>query len=112
MRSGAKTVELAIDANRAKELQKAFEEGHQPWRAEVLPVAANAIAEALGSRGDAVDPPDSLTKRLVTECEVPTEAVVTGEGSQYSYSVYLKKLALARKQQAIWTAVSIVYAPR
>ena len=113
IRPGAKTIRLVIDTNRVKELQKAFEEGHQPWRGETVSVAANAIAEALGNHSAVVDRPDDLVKQLVIECEMPQEAVVSGEGSQYWYKVYLKRLARPiREQSAIWTAVSVVYAPR
>jgi hypothetical protein len=104
-------VELPIDLKAVRELQRAFEDGHQPWRGDPTWVAAAAVTEALGN-DVAIEPPSALAKKLAVECETASESVVAGKDASKEYRVYLKRLVAAQKGKAgIWTAIRVGVTP-
>jgi hypothetical protein len=103
-RSGSRTIELPIDLPAVRQLQKAYENGHQPWRGDPAWVAAVAVTEALGT----AEPAATLVSTLVVECESPSESIVVGKDASHEYRVYLKRLLPSQKgRSSIWTAVRV-----
>jgi hypothetical protein len=110
-RAAGRTIELPVNLGTVRELQSAFDKGHQPWRGDAIWVAATAVTEALGT-GSAVEPPSTLVTKLVVECETPSEGVVAGKDASNEYRVYLKRLlSPQRGQPSIWTAIRIAVTP-
>ncbi len=110
-RSGSRTVELPIDLPAVRELQKAFENGHQPWRGDPTWVAAVAVSEVLGT-DSAVEPPSKLVSKLAVECERTSESVVVGKDTSYEYRVFLKRLLPSQRgRPSIWTAIRVAITP-
>jgi len=106
-RAGGRTVELPIDLKAVRELQRAFEDGHQPWRGDPTLVAAAAVSETFG-KGAAVEPASALAKSLIVECETASDSVVAGKDTSMEYRVYLKRLVAPQKGKAgIWTAIRV-----
>lgn len=110
-RAGSRTVELPTDLPAVRELQKAFENGHQPWRGDPTRVAAVAVSEVLGT-DSTVEPASGLVSKLAIECETQSESVVVGEDTSYKYRVYLKRLLPPQRgRPSIWTAIRVVLTP-
>jgi hypothetical protein len=110
-RGGSRTIEFPIDLKTVKELQQAFENGHQPWRGDVTAVAAAAVTEALGT-DPGVEPASKLVTKLVVECEAPSESIVAGKDASKEYRVYLKRLLSPQGgKPSIWTAIRVSVTP-
>jgi hypothetical protein len=91
-----------------RQLQKAFDNGHQPWRGDPIWVAAVAIIEALADESPREAPPTDLTAKLAVEGEAASESIVRGKGALYEYTVYLTRLL---GPHGIWTAIRVAMAP-
>lgn len=98
----ANSIEIPVDLKKIEELQRAFEDGHQPWRGDPLFVAHVAIIATLDRNVRYED--------LKLERETETEAVVAGKGTRYHYKVHLERLVTPGwGRYGIWTAVRIGY---
>jgi hypothetical protein len=110
-RSASRAIDIPVNLNAVRDQQKAFENGHQPWRGDPAWVAAVAVTEALGA-DSAVEPAATLVSKLVVECETPSESVVAGKDASREYRVYLKRLLPSQRgQPGIWTAVRVAATP-
>jgi len=110
--SGSRTIDLPVNLDAVRDLQKVFENGHQPWRGDPTWVAAVAVTEALGP-DSALEPASALASKLVVECEAASESVVAGKDASHEYRVYLERLLPSeRGQPSIWTAVRVAVASR
>lgn len=96
------SIEIPVDLQKVSELQRGFEEGHQPWRGDPISVAHVTIMRTLER--------EMRYEDLKVEHETRDEAVVAGRGSRYAYRVHLKRLIVPRSgKNGIWTAVRIDY---
>src|SRR5262249_42143746 len=103
---GSKSVPLPIDLAVVMDEQKAFDDGHQPWRGDQRSVAAAVIATVMGSQTTV------NAEALNVECDSSATSTVVGRDATNLYRVHLKRLVGGSNgRPGIWTAVRLVISP-
>jgi hypothetical protein len=88
-------INLTVDLEKERELQREVDRGHQPWRLEPIDVAHSTLITTVDK--------DVAYENCILVTEKGSESVVKCEGTR-TYIVYLKRIV---RENGIWTALQI-----